>query len=105
MPESAGPDHDQRLKVLLAGGDRDMVIPIAHTLAAHDLLPTSTLQIFGGAGHFPHVEQPLRFAHLLHDFLSNSAPARVDAQSMRSRLLGHSSELAGPRQLPDGRHR
>jgi len=33
--------------------DRDMVIPIAHTLAAHDLLPTSTLEIFGGAGTSP----------------------------------------------------
>ena len=54
--------------------DRDMVIPIAHTLAAHDLLPTSTLEIFGGAGHFPHVEQPLRFAHLLHDFLATPRP-------------------------------
>jgi pimeloyl-ACP methyl ester carboxylesterase len=91
--------------VLLAGGDRDTVIPIAHTVAAHDVLPTSKLEIFGGAGHFPHVEQPQRFAHLLDDFLSSSAPARVDARSMRRRLLRDSSELTGLQQLPDGPHR
>ena len=73
--------------VLLVGGNRDSVIPIAHTVAAHELLPSSSLQIFDGAGHFPHVEQPQRFAQLLHDFLSNSAPARIDARSMRRRLL------------------
>jgi pimeloyl-ACP methyl ester carboxylesterase len=81
------------MPVLLVGGDRDTVIPIAHTLAAHDLLPISRLEIFGGAGHFPHVEQPQRFAHLLHDFLTTSMPANVDAMAMRRRLLRESSEL------------
>jgi pimeloyl-ACP methyl ester carboxylesterase len=73
--------------VLLVGGDRDSVIPVAHTLAAHDLLPVSRLEIFDGAGHFPHVEQPQRFAQLLHDFLTTSPPARMDVVSLRRRLL------------------
>ena len=88
------------MPVLLVGGDRDAVIPVAHTLAAHDLLPTSRLEIFGGAGHFPHVEQPQRFAHLLHDFLTTSTPARIDAGAMRRRLLRDSSELAEPGRVP-----
>jgi len=45
-----------------AGGarrcDRDTVIPIAHTLAAHDLLPTSKLELFAGAGHHPTSNNP-----------------------------------------------
>jgi len=80
--------------VLLVGGDHDAVIPVAHTLAAHDLLPAGRLEIFDGAGHFPHVEQPQRFAHLLHDFLTTSAPAHIDARSMRDRLLGRSDTPA-----------
>ncbi len=78
------------MPVLLVGGDRDSVIPVAHTLAAHDLLPAGRLEIFGGAGHFPHVERPQRFVHLLYDFLTTSAPAHVDARSVRGRLLGGS---------------
>jgi pimeloyl-ACP methyl ester carboxylesterase len=74
--------------VLLVSGNRDSVIPVAHTLAAHDLLPGSRLEIFDGAGHFPHTEQPQRFSHLLHDFLTTSTPAETDATSMRQRLLG-----------------
>jgi pimeloyl-ACP methyl ester carboxylesterase len=75
--------------VLLVAGNRDSVIPFAHTLAAHDVLPGSRLEIFNDAGHFPHVEQPQRFAHLLHDFLTTTTPTEVNAQSMRRQLLGH----------------
>ncbi len=74
--------------VLLVGGDRDSVIPVAHTLAAHELLSVSRLEVFNGAGHFPHVEQPRCFAHLLIDFLATSTPGRPDADSLRRRLLG-----------------
>jgi pimeloyl-ACP methyl ester carboxylesterase len=65
------------------------VIPIAHTLAAHEVLPDSRLEIFDHAGHFPHIEQPQRFAHLLHDFLTTTTPAQVDTESMRRQLLDH----------------
>jgi pimeloyl-ACP methyl ester carboxylesterase len=51
------------------------------------LLPVSRLEVFDGAGHFPHVEQPQRFAHVLSEFLATSTPARVDVASMRRRLL------------------
>lgn len=61
--------------LLLVTGNRDSVIPFAHTLAAHAALPGSRLEIFDGAGHFPHVEQPQRFAHLVHDFLGTTTPA------------------------------
>ena len=47
------------------------------------------LEIFDGAGHFPHVEQPQRFADLLDDFLATSTPAEINVQSMRCQLLDH----------------
>ena len=60
--------------VLLVAGDQDSVIPVAHSRAVHHALPTGRLEIFDGAGHFPHVEQPQRFADLLDDFLATSTP-------------------------------
>jgi pimeloyl-ACP methyl ester carboxylesterase len=72
--------------VLLVGGSRDSVIPVEHTVAAHDLLPGSSLQIFEGAGHFPHAEQPARFAELLTHFLTDTRAAQLDLQSLRRRL-------------------
>ena len=62
------------------------MIPVAHSRAAHHVLPSSRLEIFEGAGHFTHVEQPARFAGLLDDFLATSTPAPVDPRSMRRRL-------------------
>ncbi len=75
--------------VLLVTGNRDSVIPSAHTLAAHDVLPASRLEVFADSGHFPHVDQPQRFAALLHDFLTTTRPAEVDVRSMRRQLLEH----------------
>jgi len=73
--------------VLLVSGDQDSVIPVAHSRAAHHALPMGRLEIFDGAGHFPHVEQPQRFADLLDDFLATSTPAEINVQSMRCQLL------------------
>lgn len=74
--------------VLLVGGDRDKVIPLEHTLAAHDRLPGSRLEIVAGAGHFPHAEQPQRFAALLREFVDGTAPAESDREAVRRRILG-----------------
>ncbi|MFP5071656.1 alpha/beta fold hydrolase [Pseudonocardia nantongensis] len=74
--------------VLLVGGDRDKVIPLEHTLAAHDRLPGSRLEVFTGAGHFPHAEQPQRFADLLREFVGGTAPADGSRGAVRRRILG-----------------
>lgn len=74
--------------VLLVGGDRDRVIPIEHTLVAHDRLPGSRLEIVGGAGHFPHAEHPLRFAAMLREFVDTTTPADGGRDAVRRRILG-----------------
>ncbi|MBW0103139.1 alpha/beta fold hydrolase [Pseudonocardia sp. KRD291] len=78
--------------VLLVGGGRDRVIPLEHTKAAHARLPGSRLEIFEQAGHFPHAEQPQRFAALLRDFVDTTVPAPGDRQALRRRILGTSLE-------------
>lgn len=72
--------------VLLVAGTTDTVIPIAHTLAAHERLPGSRLEVFDGAGHFPHSEHPARFAAVLLDFVRTSPPVHTDVESLRRQL-------------------
>ena len=72
--------------VLLVGGSKDAVIPVEHTVGAHDLLPGSRRQVCEGAGHFPHVEQPRRFADLLTHFLATTSASREGLHALRRRL-------------------
>ena len=72
---------------LILWGDRDDIIPVEHARAAHELMPGSRLEIFEGAGHFLHVEEPLRFAEVLSDFIAGTEPRRRDLESFRELLL------------------
>ncbi|MGI8665416.1 MAG: alpha/beta fold hydrolase [Jatrophihabitans sp.] len=56
--------------VLLVWGARDRIIPSWHAAAAQQGFPGSRIEIFEGAGHFPHLEQPERFSQLLREFIS-----------------------------------
>jgi pimeloyl-ACP methyl ester carboxylesterase len=76
---------------LIVWGEFDGIIPVAHAHAAHAILPGSRLEIFEGAGHFVHVEQPIKFAGVLADFIESTPPARGDAGSYRELLLARAS--------------
>ncbi|MFZ0665472.1 MAG: alpha/beta hydrolase [Acidimicrobiales bacterium] len=76
-----------RMPTMIIWGDRDTVIPVSHAYAAHDALPESRLEIIEGAGHFPHVEVPLRFVELVADFLNTTEPAGITPDERRA-LLG-----------------
>ena len=77
------------IPTLIVWGERDGIIPVEHARAAHAMLPGSRLEIFEGAGHFVHVEQPQKFASVLADFIASTAPARRDLDSYRDLLLAH----------------
>jgi hypothetical protein len=49
-------------------------------------MPGSRLEIFENAGHFPMVEEPLRFATLLGGFMDETEPAQIDVATMGKRL-------------------
>jgi pimeloyl-ACP methyl ester carboxylesterase len=71
---------------LIVWGERDPIIPVAHAYAAHDLVPGSRLEVFPAAGHFPHLDDPLRFVGLLVDFVETTEPAKLDADRLRELL-------------------
>ncbi|WP_424186344.1 alpha/beta fold hydrolase [Actinokineospora sp. G85] len=73
--------------LLLITGDTDAVIPAQHTIDAHDKTPNSHLAVFQGAGHFPHLDDPERFAATVAGFLNATRPARPDPSGLRDRLL------------------
>ena len=71
---------------LVVWGDRDGVIPVQHGRQAHEALPASRLEIFAGAGHFPHHDDPDRFVALMREFVATTEPARHDRDAWRERL-------------------
>ncbi len=74
------------LPTLIVWGDHDPLIPVRHARDAHERIPGSRLEIFAGAGHFPHRDDPERFAEVLLDFLQTTRPLPADARRLRSRL-------------------
>jgi pimeloyl-ACP methyl ester carboxylesterase len=75
------------MPTLLLWGDRDPMIPSAHGVAAHALIPHSRLEIFEGAGHYPFEEDPERFMSVLRDFMAMTEPSSYDEDEIRRRLL------------------
>ena len=72
-------------------GDADPIIPVEHGRAAHESMPGSRLEIFEGAGHFPHVEEPERFTELLADFIAATEPAHDSADDYRRIMIKHAA--------------
>jgi pimeloyl-ACP methyl ester carboxylesterase len=83
------------LPSLIVWGRRDPLIPAQHAEAAHGLMPGSRLEIFEQAGHFPQLDDPVRFGGVLREFLEETEPAELDftdedIDAMRERMLEHS---------------
>jgi pimeloyl-ACP methyl ester carboxylesterase len=57
------------IPTLVVWGTRDRMIPAWHASTAHQVITDSRVVLFEGAGHFPHLDQPERFAQLLADFI------------------------------------
>ena len=72
---------------LIIWGDRDKIIPVEQGRATHEQIPGSRLEIFEGAGHFTHREQPHRFCEVLTDFMSTTVPSTTSSSQWRDRML------------------
>ncbi|MDQ3851099.1 MAG: alpha/beta fold hydrolase [Actinomycetota bacterium] len=81
----------EAVPTLLVWGERDPIIPAHHGVRAHGLMPGSRLALFARAGHYPHHDDPARFAALLEDFVATTEPADVDADRMRDLVLAHAA--------------
>ncbi len=62
---------------LIVWGDQDKMIPVVHAYKAHEAIPNSRLEIMEGVGHFPQVEEPVRFAEILTDFVRTTQPGEI----------------------------
>lgn len=76
------------MPTLIVWGARDRIIPVSHGLRAHDAMPGSRLEVFERSGHFPHCDEPSRFADVLLDFLGTTEPAEFDDREVRERMMG-----------------
>ena len=65
---------------LVVWGSKDRMIPAWHALNAQRALPDCQVELFEGAGHFPHLDDPDRFAHVIRDFITDELeePAAVE---------------------------
>jgi pimeloyl-ACP methyl ester carboxylesterase len=82
----------QMIPALIVWGRRDPLIPVEHAAVAHRGMPGSRLEIFDRAGHFPQLEQPVRFARVIIDFIESTHPAEFefsdrDLNMLRERML------------------
>ncbi len=83
-----------KMPSLIVWGRRDRIIPVEHASPAHEAMPGSRLELFDGAGHFPHLDDPLRFARTLQAFFHQTKPARLTADAMRKLVLGRDAKSA-----------
>jgi pimeloyl-ACP methyl ester carboxylesterase len=74
------------MPTLLIWGSRDAVIPLEHAHVARAAMPGSRLEVFEGAGHFPHHANPQRFVQLLCEFLDSAPPATYSPAEWRALL-------------------
>ncbi len=92
------------IPLLVMWGDRDSIIPVAHAHRVKEALPSAQLEIFPGAGHFPHHADPDRFIALLRAFITDTAPAAHERSAWRARLRegrpGHPSGYVADGEAP-----
>jgi pimeloyl-ACP methyl ester carboxylesterase len=74
------------IPTLLVWGERDGVIPFAHARLLEAAMPSARLEVFAGAGHFPHHFDTVRFVAVLLEFLATTAPARHSVAEWRALL-------------------
>jgi pimeloyl-ACP methyl ester carboxylesterase len=76
----------QAVPVLIAWGERDRLVPVAHAHEAHRAIPGSRLELFPGVGHLPQLEAPAPLLAVLERFLAETEPAEFDAEDWRRRF-------------------
>jgi pimeloyl-ACP methyl ester carboxylesterase len=74
------------LPTLIVWGENDPLIPVRHARASHERIAGSRLEIFPEAGHFPHRDDPERFAKVLADFIRTTRPLHASAKRFGDRL-------------------
>ncbi|MCW2704693.1 MAG: Pimeloyl-ACP methyl ester carboxylesterase, partial [Blastococcus sp.] len=69
------------IPMLVIWGSRDPIVPAVHAEAVRTLVPTARVEVFQGAGHWPHLDEPDRFCDVMLDFMATTEPAKHDLDS------------------------
>jgi pimeloyl-ACP methyl ester carboxylesterase len=83
-----------KMPTLIMWGCRDRIIPVDHAEPAHEGMPGSRLELFDDAGHFPHLDDPIRFARILARFMAETEGAELATEEMRDLVLERDPESA-----------
>ncbi|MCB1894067.1 MAG: alpha/beta fold hydrolase [Zoogloeaceae bacterium] len=62
-------------ETLIIHGRDDQVIPMANSLALHEMISRSQLHVFGRCGHWTQIEHAARFAQLVGNFVAEAKAA------------------------------
>ncbi|GAA4400797.1 alpha/beta fold hydrolase [Fodinibacter luteus] len=60
------------IPTLVVWGTRDRLIPAWHAASATSSIEGCRVELFQGAGHFPHLDDPDRFADLVREFVTTT---------------------------------
>lgn len=61
------------IPAMIVWGTKDRMIPVEHARSVERELPDCRVELFEGAGHFPHLDDPERFARVLREFIATDA--------------------------------
>lgn len=75
------------LPLQLVWGAKDRFIPVDHAREAHAVASHSRLEIFEESGHFPHEEEPERFARVVSDFMTSTEPGHLSIAQLKKKAL------------------
>ncbi len=67
------------IPTMIVWGENDRLIPARHAYRTHQAIAGSRLELFDGAGHFPYLDDPERFAAVLGDFIRTTQPLSSDS--------------------------
>ncbi|HEY0888276.1 MAG TPA: alpha/beta fold hydrolase [Nocardioides sp.] len=90
----------EHMPVHVVWGAEDRVIPASHAEAVREMAPTAEVTVLPNCGHFPHKDQPEKFARLVSGWLQRTEPATYSRARWR-RLLLTGGKTSPVRAVPD----
>jgi pimeloyl-ACP methyl ester carboxylesterase len=84
------------IPMLVIWGSRDPIVPAQHAETVRAEVPSARIEVFPGAGHWPHLDEPGRFCDALLDFIATTDPAAHDRDSWRALLSQDKAGAARP---------
>ncbi len=89
----------QAMPMLVIWGTDDVVVPATHAEHAARIAPGAVVEILPNSGHFPHQDQPDRFARVVQGFIRSTQPAEYHPGRWRRLLCNGPDQPANRAQV------